>query len=107
MECSLAKHSRKEKLTKDDIPTLIEPVIDTVQAIFPYRQDFEEYGIQRKGSQCSIRKEKQNNESTGSLRPANASTNLSNIDPNQIEVEHAVELAVVMATATQHGTMVS
>ena len=30
MEHGLAKHSRREKLTKDDIPTIIEPVIDAM-----------------------------------------------------------------------------
>ena len=59
MEYSLAKHSRKENLTKDDIPTIVEPVIDTVQAaIFPHWQDFEECGVWREGNQCSVGKEK-------------------------------------------------
>ena len=35
MKYGLTKHSRKENLTKDDIPTIFEPLIDTVQAISP------------------------------------------------------------------------
>ena len=34
MEYGLAKRSRKEKLTKDNIPTIVRPVIDAMQAIF-------------------------------------------------------------------------
>ena len=35
MEYDLGKHSRKEKLTKDNINTIFKPVIDTMQSIFP------------------------------------------------------------------------
>ena len=35
MKYGLTKHSRRENLTKDDIPIIFEPVIDMVQAGFP------------------------------------------------------------------------
>ena len=95
-------------MTKDDIPTIIKPVIYAVQATFPHQQDFEECRVWRKGNQCSIGEEKQNNESTGSLRPVNMSANLSSMASNQMKPECAVQgaviLAVVMATTTQHET---
>ena len=91
-------------MTKDNIPTIAESVIDAVQAISPHWQDFEECRVWRKGNQCSTGEEKQNNESTGSPLPASASFNLSSIAPNQMEPEHAVVLAIVMATAPQHRT---
>ena len=106
MEYGLAKHSRKKNLTKDDdIPSIVKPVIDAVQAVFPHQQDFEECRVRRKGNQCSIGEEKQNNKSTGRIRPASSSANLSSIAPNQIEPKHAVVLAVVMAIPMQLGTM--
>ena len=47
MEYGLAKYSRKEKLTKDTTYAyIIEPVIDALQANFPYWRDFEEHGLQ-------------------------------------------------------------
>ena len=49
LKYGLTKHSRKENLTKDNIPTIFEPVIDT--------QDFEEYKVQRNNKHCSIGKE--------------------------------------------------
>ena len=42
MKYSLAKHSRKEKLTKDDIPAIFKPVIDVMQSIFPHWRDHED-----------------------------------------------------------------
>ena len=105
MEYGLAKHSRKKNLTKNDIPSIVKPVIDAVQAIFPHQQDFEECRVQRKGNQCSIGEEKQNNRSTGRIRPASSSASLSSIAPNQIEPKRAVVLAVVMAIPMQLGTM--
>ena len=98
------RYSRKENLTKDNIPTIVEPVIDTVQAIFPRWQDFQECRVWRNDKQSSVGEEKQNNESTGSLLPASASFNISSIAPNQIKLERAVVLTIVMATSTQHGT---
>ena len=35
MEYSLAKHSRKENLTKVDIPIIVKPVIDVAHTISP------------------------------------------------------------------------
>ena len=65
MKYGLTKHSRKENLTKDDIPTIFEPVIDTCKQFFPDQQDFKEYKFQRNSTHCSIGKEKK--ESTESL----------------------------------------
>ena len=65
LKYGLTKHSRKENLTKDNIPTIFESVIDT--------QNFEEYKVQRNNKHCSIGKEKQSKKSTGNLWPASAS----------------------------------
>ena len=51
LKYGLTKHSRKENLTKDNIPTIYKPVIDT--------QVFEEYKVQRNNKHCSIGEEKQ------------------------------------------------
>ena len=45
MEYGLAKHSRNEKSTKNNIPTTVEPLIDTVEAIFPTGET-EEWRVQ-------------------------------------------------------------
>ena len=45
MKYALANRSRKENLTKDDIPTIFEPVNNTVQAYFPLQQDFKGYTV--------------------------------------------------------------
>ena len=38
MEYSLVKHSRKENLTKHNLPKIVEPAIDAVQAIASTRK---------------------------------------------------------------------
>ena len=85
MKYGLTKHSRKENLTKDDIPTIFEPVIDTVQAISLHQQHFEECKVQRNSKHCGVGKEKQTKESTGNIWPASASANLSSINLHQIK----------------------
>ena len=60
----LTKHSKKENLTKDDIPTIFKHT--PCKQFFPHQQDFiKEYKVQENSNHCTMGKAKQNKECTG------------------------------------------
>ena len=83
MKYGLTKHSKKENLTKDDIPTIFKHT--PCKQFFPHQQDvIKEYKVQENSNHCTMGKAKQN-KMYWNLWPASARANLSSIILHQIE----------------------